>query len=118
MGVKAEALFKIACLWLIGYPSISALISLVLAGPIAAAEQTQFGTAFLFALSLMTLTGIPLTPFAPVGAGGIAITIVIGVLQMALTTVYVPCAPPRSRDRAEQLLTTLPYTRVEYNIQD
>lgn len=89
MGAKVEALFKIACLWLIGYPSISALMSLVLAGPIAAAEQTQFSTAFLFALTVMTLTGIPLTPFAPAGAGGIAITIVLGVLQMALTTVCV-----------------------------
>ena len=81
MGLKLESVLKIAGLWLVAYPLLSAIVSLVLAGPIAAAEGTTFGAAFLFALTVMTLTGIPLTPFALAGVGGIAITVIIGVLQ-------------------------------------
>jgi len=89
MGVKAEACVKTLALWLVAYPTISALVALVVAGPIAALEGTTFGTAFVFAFMGVTLTDIPLTPFAPVGTGGIIITIVVGVLQMALTTICV-----------------------------
>jgi hypothetical protein len=89
MGVKLEAILKIACLWLVAYPMCSALVSVVVAGPIAAIEGTAFDTAWLFSLTVMTLTGIPVTTWAPVGTGGIVITIVVGVLQMGLTIVFV-----------------------------
>lgn len=87
MGPKLESFVKLMLLWLIVYPVTSALVSLLLAGPIAAMEGVAFLDAFLFSVMGMTLTGIPLTGFAPVGAGGIILTIVIGVLQVTLLIV-------------------------------
>ena len=71
------------------YPLVAAAVSLIVAGPIAAAEGTSFTNGFLFAMMGMTLTGIPLTSFAPVGAGGIFFAIMIGVLTVTQVTIFI-----------------------------
>ena len=88
MGPKLESLLKMLVLWLVVYPVKSAIVSLILAGPISAAESCSFEDAFLFSLMGMTLTDVPLTSFAPAGAGGIIIAIVAGVLQVTLFILF------------------------------
>ena len=92
MGAKAESLVKMIALWLVAYPATSALVSLILAPPITQAESCSFSDAFLFSMMTMTLTDVPLTAFAPAGAGGIIIAI---VAIPAIPVVFVP--PPRMR---------------------
>jgi hypothetical protein len=59
-------------------------VSLILALPIAQAEGCSFEDAFWFSLMGMTLTDVPLTNFAPAGAGGLVIALIAGVLQVTL----------------------------------
>ena len=77
-------LVKIILLWLVAYPLKSAVVSLILALPIAQAEDCSFEDAFWFSLMGMTLTDVPLTNFAPAGAGGLVIALIAGVLQVTL----------------------------------
>jgi len=89
MKPLAESSIKLFLLWLIGYPLVSALVSVILAGPVAAAEGGTFSDAFLFLLMVMTLTGIPLTPWAPQGTGGIIITLLLSMLCILVVCVFI-----------------------------
>jgi len=89
MGPKVESGIKLFLLWLIGYPAVGALISLILAGPVAAAEGGSFGDAFLFLLMVMTITGIPLTSWAPTGVGGIVITLLMAIPVITVLCVFI-----------------------------
>ena len=85
MGPKLESGLKMLFLWLFAYPGISALLSLLLAGPIAAAEGTSFANGFLFSLMAMTLTGIPITGFVP---GSTPDELLRWVMDVATTRAY------------------------------
>ena len=84
-----ESGIKLVLLWLVGYPAVASLISLIFAGPIAAAESADFVEVFLFLLMLMTLTGIPLTTWAPTGTGGIILALVIAIVQILVLCVFI-----------------------------
>ena len=66
---------KLVLWWIFAYPAVSCIVSLALAGPVAAAEGASFGDAVLFLLMRRTVTGIPRTAGAPTGGVGIVITL-------------------------------------------
>lgn len=84
-----ESGIKLVVWWLLVYPLAAALVSLALAGPIAAAESAAFTDAFRFLLALMTTTQIPLTPWAPTGVAGIVLTLMISIFQVMLLCIFI-----------------------------
>ena len=54
---------KLVLWWIFAYPAVSCIVSLALAGPVAAAEGASFGDAFLFLLMLNRPDGRCCRPF-------------------------------------------------------
>ena len=80
---------KLALVWLIGFPAVACLLSIIVAGPVAAVEECSFEDAFLFFLMGMTMTGIPLTTWVPTGTGGIIITLVFSIFYLLVFVLFV-----------------------------
>jgi len=67
--IHASAGYRLFILWMIYYPLVCLIFSLIWAGPIALADKTAFLNAFYFELQLFSGSIIPLTPWDPSGDG-------------------------------------------------
>ena len=84
-----ESSLILAALWLVAYPACAASISIPFGGLTALCEEVTFKEGFLFTLMTMTFTDIPLTDFAPTGHGGMAITVVLSIVQLLVLVLFV-----------------------------
>eukprot|EP00976_Prorocentrum_cordatum_P072717 1180821-Prorocentrum_minimum.AAC.1 len=89
--LHSSSAYRLNVLWLLYYPLVAAMFSLVWAGPIALVEGVAFKKAFYYELMLFTGSVFPLTNWAPstTNAGSVAIINLLAVAHQVILAVFI-----------------------------
>ena len=90
-SVHSSAGYRLFILWMIYYPLVATIFSLIWAGPIAAAERTAYLNAFYFELQLFTASIVPLGSWSPPDAtsGTYALINLLAVAHQIIFSIFI-----------------------------